>query len=89
MKLITFALTGLLLLSINTFAKDNSLTQDEKALGWQLLFNGKDMSQWRNFKKPDLNNKWQVENGVIKLTAKGGGDILTKKTYENFEQCSR
>ena len=85
MKLITFALTGLLLLSINTFAKDNSLTQYEKALGWQLLFNGKDMSQWRNFKKPDLNNKWQVENGVIKLTAKGGGDILTKKTYENFD----
>jgi len=89
MKLFTLALTGALLLSGGCFAeqpvKDNSLSETEKAQGWQLLFNGKDMSQWRNFKKPDLDSKWIVENGTMKLTAKGGGDILTKKSYKNFD----
>ncbi len=89
MKLITLALTGAFLLSGGYFAEqpvsDNSLSETEKAQGWQLLFNGKDMSQWRNFKKPDLNSKWIVENGTMKLTGKGGGDILTKKSYENFD----
>jgi len=66
-------------------AQDNSLTPQQEADGWQLLFNGKDMSQWRNFKKPDLNSKWIVENGEMKLTDGGGGDILTKKKYDNFD----
>lgn len=64
---------------------DNSLTDAEINDGWALLFNGKDMDQWRNFKKPDLGDKWVVENGVMTLTGPGGGDILTKKSYKNFD----
>ena len=64
---------------------DNSLTDAEINDGWALLFNGKDMDQWRNFKKPDLGDKWVVENGVMTLTGLGGGDILTKKSYKNFD----
>jgi hypothetical protein len=72
-------------LSLPALAADNQLNHEEKAQGWQLLFNGTDMSQWRNFKKADLNDKWQIEDGAMKLTAGGGGDILTKKQYQNFE----
>lgn len=67
------------------FAADNQLSSEEQAQGWQLLFNGKDMSQWRNFKKADLSDKWQIEDGAMKLTAGGGGDILTKQQYDHFE----
>ena len=43
------------------------------------------MDQWRNFKKTDLSSEWVVENGVMTLAGQGGGDILTKKTYKNFD----
>ena len=64
---------------------DNSLTVEEVNDGWELLFNGKDMDQWRNFKKPGLSPKWIVENGTMKLSGPGGGDVLTKKSYTNFD----
>lgn len=74
------------LLSGNLSAKtiDNQLTTEEKKNGWTLLFNGKDMSQWRNFKSDSLSQNWVVDNNTMSLT-KGGGDILTKKAYQNFE----
>ena len=86
-KLTQFASTMLLAasLSLPALAADNQLSSEEQAQGWQLLFNGKDMSQWRNFKKADLSDKWQIEDGAMKLTAGGGGDILTKSQYQNFE----
>jgi hypothetical protein len=41
-------------ISLPALAADNQLTAAEKADGWQLLFNGKDMAQWRTFKQPTL-----------------------------------
>jgi len=64
---------------------DNTLTEKEKQKGWQLLFDGDDMSQWRNFKKEGLNPEWVVEDDTMKLTGEGGGDILTHKTFQNFD----
>lgn len=72
-------------MSLPVFADDNQLTAQEKADGWQLLFNGKDMSQWRTFKQPTVQEKWQIEDGAITLTAGGGGDLISKKSYKNFE----
>ncbi len=83
-KYLTLLLT-LLLLQPSAFARDNSLDQSEVSEGWQLLFDGKDISQWRNFKKDNLSDKWVVENGTMKLVGKGGGDILTRKAYHNFD----
>ncbi|MEJ6473378.1 3-keto-disaccharide hydrolase [Pseudoalteromonas piscicida] len=64
---------------------DNQLSPQEQQAGWQLLFDGKDMSQWRNFKSDTLSSKWQAIDGAMTLTQGGGGDILTKKMYQNFE----
>lgn len=66
-------------------AQDNQLTAAEKSAGWQLLFDGNTMSQWRNFKKNTLNPQWQIEDGAMKLSAKNGGDIVTKISYQHFE----
>ena len=82
----TLAVLALLsVLSQSAFAADNQLTAEEQADGWQLLFNGKDMSQWRTFKQPTVNEKWQIEDGAITLTAGGGGDLISKESYKNFE----
>jgi len=79
----------LLLLFLATavaFAGDNDLTSAEKTDGWKLLFDGKDASaHWRGYRKDALSEQWVVENGVLALTKKGGGDIVTKDDYESFE----
>lgn len=68
------------------FADDaNTLTDAEKTEGWTLLFDGKDLSQWRNFRKDDVNPKWQIADGAFTLSEKGGGDIITKESYAAFE----
>ncbi len=66
-------------------AEPNTLTDTEKAEGWKLLFDGKDLAQWRNYQKDGLSDKWRIEDGAFTLTEKGGGDIITKETYGAFE----
>lgn len=63
---------------------DNQLTIEEQKAGWQSLFNGKDMSMWRNFKSDTVNSAWKIEDNAMTLT-QGGGDILTKKMYRDYE----
>ncbi len=65
----------------------NTLTASEKAEGWELLFNGSDLSQWTNFNKTTIGNGWQVNDGAFSLdpSVGDGGDIVTKEEYENFE----
>ena len=76
----------LLAVSTVVFAEEhNTLSEEEQAAGWQLLFDGQDMSQWRNFKKDTLNEKWQVQDGTMTLTRRGGGDIITREKYRDFE----
>lgn len=75
----------LLLSSTGAIAKDNSLSEAELAEGWELLFDGENMSQWRNFKRDDLSDRWVIDSGTMKLLGKGGGDILTRKSYRNFD----
>ncbi|CAA9404112.1 MAG: Probable secreted glycosyl hydrolase [uncultured Phycisphaerae bacterium] len=64
-----------------------TLTEQEKAAGWRLLFDGKSADQFRSYNKPDgkLNEKWQVKDGALVLTGKGGGDIVTKEQFESYE----
>ncbi|MEX2961337.1 DUF1080 domain-containing protein [Microbulbifer sp. TYP-18] len=66
-------------------AQDNQLTEKEVEQGWELLFDGRDLGKWRNFKKPGLSKQWQAVDGEMVLTEGGGGDILTKKTYRDFD----
>lgn len=87
--LLTGALLGSLSLSARADhhgAKPNTLTNKEKADGWELLFDGKDLSKhFRNYNGEGINEKWQVKDGAFTLTAKGGGDIITKEEYGAFE----
>ncbi len=86
MKPAAIFLAPLLVLATAAVADEpNTLTDAEKAEGWTLLFDGKDLSLWRNFKKEDVSEKWQVADGAFTLTEKGGGDIITKETYGAFE----
>jgi hypothetical protein len=66
-------------------AAQNELSKKEKRGGWKLLFNGKDANEWRRYRQPDLGDKWIVQNGTLHLSGKGGGNLVTKQQYSNFE----
>jgi hypothetical protein len=70
----------------------NTLTPQEKAAGWHLLFDGATTNGWRSTKAPTFpSTGWEVKDGLISVTEHGGeeggnaGDIITTRTYANFE----
>jgi hypothetical protein len=63
----------------------NTLTAEEQANGWKLLFDGKTTDGWRNFKKPDISDGWKVVDGELSRAASGAGDIITEDQYGAFE----
>lgn len=77
----------LFLLTLPLAASDiNTLTPEEKADGWELLFNGRDLSNWRAYgSKNKPGPGWKVERGILKKLGKiPGGNIVTKQKYKDF-----
>ncbi len=64
----------------------NTLTEQEKAEGWQLLFDGSSTDGWRGYNDDSFPEQgWVAEDGMLTVQADGGGgDIITEKEYENF-----
>jgi hypothetical protein len=48
------------------------------------LFDGKSLAGWTNPKGEAPGNQWQVKDGELTLTNKGGGNIWTVQRYANF-----
>ncbi len=69
-------------------AEVNELTSEEKAAGWKLLFNGKDLTGWRTFgKNSPAGAGWKVEDGVLIKPAKAvqAGNIITEEQFTDYE----
>jgi len=90
MKNVIFMLTCslfLLLTSCSSTEKPNTLTSKEKDEGWELLFDGKTLDNWKTFNAGAVTG-WKVVDGVLFNSGVGsdhGGDIITKKEFTNFE----
>ncbi|HSU53651.1 MAG TPA: family 16 glycoside hydrolase [Candidatus Dormibacteraeota bacterium] len=64
----------------------NTLSQADKAAGWKLLFDGKDLEGWHSFKRQDVRPGWQLTNGVLScVDPHNAGDLCTKDQYDWFE----
>lgn len=80
------AATALVIAQDKPGAEPNTLTEAEKADGWQLLFDGEKVDEhFRNYKAEGVKEQWVAEDGALTLTEKGGGDIITKKEFGAFE----
>lgn len=67
-------------------AKPNTLTDKEKSAGWKLLFDGKSLDGWHNFKKDDVRPGWVVKDGLLVCAdPHDAGDIVTKEQFGAFE----
>lgn len=66
-------------------ASDNQLNAAERDAGWQLLFDGQSLAGWRTYRATAPGQQWQVQDGALTLTGKGGGDLIYDQRYQNFE----
>lgn len=70
----------------------NTLSETEKAAGWQLLWDGKTTDGWRGARSQDFPAEgWGIKDGVLTVHENGGeesakgGDIITCNRYSDFE----
>lgn len=61
----------------------NSLTAEERAQGWTLLFDGTSMDGWRAY-DGSTPEGWAVQDGLLSRTGPGG-DIITDRDFGDFE----
>lgn len=86
LRLTFFSLAMLLFSTSSVWAQaHNTLTSEEKAEGWQLLFDGESLDHFRNYRKDGVGPGWKVEDGEVHWVSRGAGDIITKQTYMAFE----
>jgi hypothetical protein len=70
----------------------NTLTDEEKKQGWQLLWDGKTTEGWQSAIAPGFPEEgWEIRDGELMVTnnnnaeSQHGGDIITKERFANFE----
>jgi hypothetical protein len=74
-------------------AEPNTLTEAEKAAGWELLFDGKTLDGWKRYGADSIGPLWSVKDGIIVCSGEGlgegtkdvGGSLMTIKQFGNFE----
>lgn len=79
-----WAATGTCLLSP---IPPNWLTDDERAQGFELLFDGRDTDGWRGHRAEGFPaSGWTVADGaLVHAAGGGGGDLVTTRTFGDFE----
>jgi hypothetical protein len=83
MRLLTVFMIGLLGLPLAASAEEenpNQLTKEEKAAGFKLLFNGRDLKGWKQ------SGNWVIQEGAVTRTGKGGSlTYETARVPDDFE----
>lgn len=91
------ACSALLVLSCNnktantsTKSEDmnNTLTDQEKKDGWELLFDGSSTKGWHKYGATGVGAAWKIDDNSLHLDASikdQGGDIVTDAEYDNFD----
>jgi len=67
--------------------KHNQLSPVEQGEGWELLFDGQSLDNWKVY-NAEGTGSWLVEDGLLAASGTGSdsdGYIITKKQYNNFD----
>jgi hypothetical protein len=68
-------------------AAENTLTDQEQATGWKLLFDGKTTAGWRARASAELPQEgWKAADGVLTIAKNAkAGDIITMESFTSFD----
>jgi hypothetical protein len=63
------------------------LSQQDTADGWHVLFDGTSTEAWRGYRQAGFPaTGWSIADGALHhAEGGGGGDLITRRTYRNFE----
>ncbi len=68
---------------------DNTLSSEEAADGWELLFDGSSLDKWRAFRGEEVPPGWVAQDGALFFNGKdageGYGDLTTREQFADFE----
>ena len=62
----------------------NTLTPEERAAGWRLLFDGHSTAGWRGWQMDSMPSGWGVREGAL-TRVRPAADIITIEKFRNFE----
>jgi len=85
------AISGCLFFAVAQEQVPNTLTPQEKADGWKLLFNGKNLDGWHSYHEKEVGKDWSVKHGDIVLNKRNTDpqkdfqDIVTNDEFANFD----
>ncbi|HMH82593.1 MAG TPA: DUF1080 domain-containing protein [Gemmatimonadales bacterium] len=65
-------------------ARLNTLTPEERAAGWRLLFDGHSTVGWRGWQMDSMPSGWGVREGAL-TRVRAAADIITTDKFKNFE----
>lgn len=90
MKRYFAALIVLSLINSVCRAKDEptptSLSAAEQTAGWKLLFDGKDLVGWHNFRRDTVRPGWQVKDGTLAcVDPHNAGNLVAPGEFDAFE----
>jgi hypothetical protein len=73
----------IVLLTVVAPSRAQLVSDKEKSEGFVPLFNGKDLTGWKNY-EPKKEDIWSVESEMIVCSGDGGGWLGTEKDYSDF-----
>jgi hypothetical protein len=66
----------------------NTLSAEEKAEGFRLIFDGQSTTGWIGYRQDHVPGKWSVEHGTLHFAGGGpgeGGNLMTLEAFADFE----
>jgi hypothetical protein len=62
----------------------NTLSSEERAAGWTLLFDGKSIDHWRGYRRQTLPAGWQAVDGTL-TRVRQASDIVSVEQFADFD----
>ncbi len=70
-------------------AEPNTLTAEERAAGWILLFDGTSTAGWRGYRSPKISSVWSVRDGTLQRVGEATStivdDLATSAEFGDFD----
>ena len=70
----------------------NTLSDEEKATSWELLFDGSTLNGWKRYNQDSIGPLWTIKDGAIVCDGRGfgegsanGGSLTSTRQWGNFE----
>ncbi len=60
-------------------------TTDKQSDDFQVLFDGSSLDAWRGYRQTRIGRGWRIDDGALHFDGSGGGDIVTKSEFGDFE----